>query len=132
MNVPATTQDLFTEIRELILNARQHVATQVNTELLATYWQIGRMIVEHEQNHQERADYGKQVLKQLSKALTHEFGRGFSRSNLQNMRAFYLTYQKCQTLSGNSLSKKVVNWRPFSRHITPHAVKCMWGDSYVS
>lgn len=54
MNVPATTQDLFTEIRELILNARQHVATQVNTELLATYWQIGRMIVEHEQNHQER------------------------------------------------------------------------------
>lgn len=100
MNVPATTQDLFTEIRELILNARQHVATQVNTELLATYWQIGRMIVEHEQNHQERADYGKQVLKQLSKALTQEFGRGFSRSNLQNMRAFYLTYQKCQTLSG--------------------------------
>ena len=77
MNVPATTQDLFTEIRELILNARQHVATQVNTELLATYWQIGRMIVEHEQNHQERADYGKQVLKQLSKALTQEFGRGF-------------------------------------------------------
>lgn len=100
MNVPATTQDLFTEIRELILKARQHVATQVNTELLATYWQIGRMIVEHEQNHQERADYGKQVLKQLSKALTQEFGRGFSRSNLQNMRAFYLTYQKCQTLSG--------------------------------
>ena len=100
MNVPATTQDLFTEIRELILNARQHVATQVNTELLATYWRIGRMIVEHEQNHQERADYGKQVLKQLSKALTQEFGRGFSRSNLQNMRAFYLTYQKCQTLSG--------------------------------
>lgn len=100
MNVPATTQDLFTEIRELILKARQHVATQVNTELLATYWRIGRMIVEHEQNHQERADYGKQVLKQLSKALTQEFGRGFSRSNLQNMRAFYLTYQKCQTLSG--------------------------------
>lgn len=63
MNVPATTQDLFTEIRELILKARQHVATQVNTELLATYWQIGRMIVEHEQNHQERADYGKQAFK---------------------------------------------------------------------
>ena len=92
MNVPATTQDLFTEIRELILKARQHVATQVNTELLATYWQIGRMIVEHEQNHQERADYGKQVLKQLSKALSQEFGRGFSRSNLYNMRLFYLDY----------------------------------------
>ena len=48
----------------------------------------------------ERADYGKQTLKELSKALTAEFGKGFSRANLQSMRSFYLTYEKCQTLSG--------------------------------
>ena len=48
----------------------------------------------------ERADYGKQTLKELSKALTNEFGKGFSRANLLNMRSFYLTYEKCQTLSG--------------------------------
>ena len=47
-----------------------------------------------------RADYGKQTLKVLAKELTNEFGKGFSRSNLQNMRQFYLTYEKCQTLSG--------------------------------
>lgn len=76
------------------------MATQVNSELLNTYWNIGRIICEHEQSDPERADYGKQTIKELSKALTKEFGKGFSRSNLQNMRQFYLTYQKCQTLSG--------------------------------
>lgn len=76
------------------------MATQVNSELLNTYWSIGRIICEHEQSDPERADYGKQTIKELSKALTKEFGKGFSRSNLQNMRQFYLTYQKCQTLSG--------------------------------
>ncbi len=91
---------MINEIRELLLNARQHVAVQVNIELLSTYWNIGKIIVEHEQENKERADYGKQTLKQLSKELTAEFGKGFSRSNLQNMRAFYLTYLICQTMSG--------------------------------
>jgi len=72
----------------------------VNNELLSTYWNIGRIIAEYEQTVPERADYGKQTLKELSKALTNEFGKGFSRANLQNMRSFYLTYEKCQTLSG--------------------------------
>ena len=57
-------------------------------------------MVEHEQQSKERAEYGQQTLKELSRVLTKEFGKGFSRSNLQNMRAFYLTYQKCQTPSG--------------------------------
>lgn len=56
--------------------------------------------VEYEQRNQIRAEYGKQILKELSRELTREFGKGFSRSNLQNMRAFYLTYEKCQTPSG--------------------------------
>lgn len=56
--------------------------------------------MEYEQQSQLRAEYGKQTLKELSKELTREFGKGFSRSNLQNMRAFYLAYEKCQTPSG--------------------------------
>ena len=94
------TNSMINEIRELLLNARQRVTVQVNTELLSTYWNIGKIIVEYEQENKERADYGKQTLKQLSKDLTEEFGKGFSRSNLQNMRAFYLAYPICQTLSG--------------------------------
>ena len=88
------------EIRELLENARKNVAQQVNTQLLTPYWNIGRIIVEYEQQNQIRADYGKQTLRELSKELTREFGKGFSRSNLQNMRAFYLAYEKCQTVSG--------------------------------
>ena len=71
------TDSMMNEIRELLLNARQRVAIQVNTELLSTYWNIGKVIVEHEQENKDRADYGKQTLKQLSKELTKEFGKGF-------------------------------------------------------
>ena len=91
---------LVTEIRTVLQNARSNAARQVNSELLAAYWHIGRIICEYEQTVPARADYGKQTLKELSRTLTKEFGRGFSRSNLQNMRLFYLCYQNCQTLSG--------------------------------
>ena len=92
--------DMINEIKEVLLSARQNTARQVNSELLAAYWNIGRIIVEYEQSSKERAEYGKQTLKELSKTLTKEFGKGFSRSNLQNMRAFYLTYPKCQSVTG--------------------------------
>ncbi|WP_300264075.1 PDDEXK nuclease domain-containing protein [uncultured Cloacibacillus sp.] len=88
------------EIKTVLDTARRKAASQINRELLNTYWQIGQIICEYEQSQPERADYGKQTLKELSKALTREFGKGFSRSNLQNMRAFYLTYPNRQTLSG--------------------------------
>ncbi len=95
----AYTDSMIDEIRELLLNARQKVATHINTELLSTYWNVGRIIVEHEQNSNERAAYGKQQLRQISKELTKEFGRGFSVSNIQFMRRFYQTYQIQQTVS---------------------------------
>ena len=95
----AHTDSMINEIRELLLNARQRVAVQVNTELLSTYWNIGKVIVEHEQESKDRADYGKQTLKELSKGLTKEFGKGFSVSNLQFMRRFYQSYQIQQTVS---------------------------------
>lgn len=88
------------EIKEILNTVRQEVAREVNTQLLITYWKIGEIIVRYEQNENFRAEYGSQTLKQLSKELTEEFGRGFSRSNLQNMRAFYLTYEKCQSVTG--------------------------------
>jgi predicted nuclease of restriction endonuclease-like (RecB) superfamily len=79
--------------------ARQNVARQVNNELLTAYWNIGRIIIEHEQNSKERAEYGTQTLKELSKTLTAEFGKGFSVSNIQFMRRFFQTYQIQQTVS---------------------------------
>ena len=98
-----STDRLYTEIAELLNSARQAVATQVNTALLATYWNVGRLIVEDEQNSQQRAEYGKQILQALSKKLTKEFGKGFSRPNLHWMRLLYIKYPICQTLS-NKLS----------------------------
>ena len=88
------------DIKSVLDAARANVVRQVNSELLDAYWNIGRIIVEYEQSSPERADYGKQTLKELARVLTAEFGKGFSRSNLQNMRTFYLAYEKCQTLSG--------------------------------
>lgn len=80
------------EIRQVLDNARSNVARQVNSELLNTYWNIGRIICEYEQTLPGRADYGRQTLRSVSKALTKEFGKGFSVSNIQFMRRFYQTY----------------------------------------
>ena len=94
-----SSNNLYGQIAELIQSARKQVATQVNTALLVTYWNVGRIIVEDEQKSEFRAEYGKQVLKELSKRLTNDFGKGFSVSNLQYMKRFYLKYQKQQTVS---------------------------------
>ncbi len=102
-NTKLSKNALYFQVVELIQEARKQVATQVNTALLTTYWNVGRLIVEDEQKSEHRAEYGKQVLKELSKRLTEEFGKGFSRSNLYWMRELYIKYPICQTLS-NKLS----------------------------
>lgn len=94
------TETLVTEIRNILASARAKVARAVNNEQLMAYWSIGQIIVKHEQNGEIRAEYGKQTLRELSKRLTNEFGRGFSASNLYNMRLFYLTHQIFQSLTG--------------------------------
>ena len=102
-SVISTTQVLapaVSEIRSLLEASRKNVAQQVNQELLSTYWKIGEIIVRYEQNDSVRAAYGEKTLPQFSKVLTKELGKGFSRSNLQNMRLLYLNYPICQTLSG--------------------------------
>lgn len=83
-----------------MIDARSKIAVTINNELLIAYWNIGRIIVENEQLGLDKAEYGSQLLKNLSKELTQEFGRGFSRSNLHNMRLLYLNYPICQSLSG--------------------------------
>lgn len=91
---------LLESIKKIILTSRKNIVRSVNTEMLSAYWDIGRLIVEDEQKNQERAKYGEQILKTLSKRLTAEIGSGFSMTNLSFMRRFYLTYQKFQTMSG--------------------------------
>ena len=76
MNDLLNNNSMIKEIKELLLTARQNVAVQVNSELLTTYWQIGRIIVEHDHDNNVRSNYGKFTLKQLSNELTKEFGRG--------------------------------------------------------
>ena len=89
---------MIEEIQTIMLTARENAAYQINSELITAYWNIGRVIVENEQNNDIRAEYGKETLKQLSRQLTKDFGKGFSVSNLQFMRRLYQTYQIQQTL----------------------------------
>ena len=88
----AAQPDLYKGIRDLLLAARTQVRQTVNTAMVQTYWQIGRLIVEGEQGGEQRAAYGKQVLPVLAKRLTAEFGKGFSASSLWNYRQFYLDF----------------------------------------
>ena len=98
---------LFQQVAVLLKNAQQQVLRTVNSTMVYTYFEIGRMIVEEEQNGKERAEYGKKILKGLSEQLTKEFGKGFSVDNLQNMRKFYLTYSNYETLSSISEDLKI-------------------------
>ncbi|MEA1849471.1 MULTISPECIES: DUF1016 N-terminal domain-containing protein [unclassified Chryseobacterium] len=85
---------LLQNISSLLDNARKKVAVAVNQTIVLTYYEIGRMIVEDEQNGGNRAEYGKAVLKDLSLRLTEKFGKGFSVENLDRMRFFYKTYSE--------------------------------------
>lgn len=95
---PSNTK-FFSQIVDVLQSARSKVVQTVNQTMVLTYFEIGRMIVEEEQDGKERADYGKQILKELSDVLTKEFGKGFSVDNLENMRRFYVVYGKSETLS---------------------------------
>jgi predicted nuclease of restriction endonuclease-like (RecB) superfamily len=98
---------LVSDISSLLEQARRTSVRTVNSILTATYWQIGRRIIEFEQKGQARAPYGEQLLARLSRDLTKKHGRGFSRANLQQMRLFYLFWEICQTPSGK-LEARVV------------------------
>ncbi|MFR7991908.1 MAG: PDDEXK nuclease domain-containing protein [Lachnospiraceae bacterium] len=90
---------LISNIEQTVAIAKEKLATSVNTTMTETYWQIGKYIVETEQDGKIKAAYGKKLLTTLSHELTLRLGKGYSRPNLNNMRKFYLKYPKCQTVS---------------------------------
>ena len=93
---------LITDIKSILQTARNKAFTAVNFAMVEAYWQIGKRIVLEEQNGNHRAEYGSHLIKELSKQLSGEFGKGFSIVNLKSFRKFYLTFidsSKRQTLS---------------------------------
>ena len=82
----------YKEIQSLMETARQSVYQTANFTMVKTYWQIGKMIVE-KQGGEERAEYGKGLIKELSKQMTKDYGKSFSKRNLEMMRKFYLNFQ---------------------------------------
>ena len=86
--------ELFNSISSIINEARNRIKTTVNSAMVLSYWNIGRLIVEDEQQGKPRAKYGKMVLKELSIKLTDVFGKGFSERNLRYFRTFYLLFPK--------------------------------------
>ena len=91
---------LVGRIARLLDEGRRTTVRVANAILTTTYWEVGRQIVEFEQRGSEKAEYGDALLKRLGDDLSTRLGRGFSRSNLQSMRLFYLGWEICQTLSG--------------------------------
>ena len=95
------SNNYINEIKKILKNARQKAYIAVNSAMVEAYWEIGRRIVEEEQRGKERAEYGKEIVKNLSKELTEEFGKGFSRRTLWEMRKLYVyfsDYEKVRTL----------------------------------
>jgi hypothetical protein len=113
-----TYSGLLKEIRQLVEQARHNVVRSINTELLLTYWNVGRLIVERENEEKIDATSLRQMFIELSKELTRELGKGFSRSNLFAMRSFYLRFNRVDTVltvSGQKLKKTLKSQIPIDK-----------------
>lgn len=95
------------QVSDILKTARKNVKTAVNLAMVYSYYEVGRMIVEEEQRGHNRADYGKYIIKELSEYLTQQFGKGFSVTNLKQMRQFYQIYENDQI--GQTLSDQFPN-----------------------
>lgn len=105
--------EFIQEIKQIITHARQKAYAAINSSMVEAYWQMGKRIVEQEQLGKERADYGTQLLKLLSRELTKEFGKGFSTNSLYYFRQFYLAFpEKFPTAWG------VLTWSHFKRSLS--------------
>ena len=106
------TNNYINEIKAILSNARRQAYRAINSAMIDAYWKIGERIVLEEQNGKERADYGKEILQNLSGILTQEFGKGFSYRSLREIRQFYLTFadvEKWRTLFAK------LTWSHFQR-----------------
>jgi predicted nuclease of restriction endonuclease-like (RecB) superfamily len=102
-----STQKFFEEVRGILAQARQKAYAAVNFAMVEAYWQIGRRIVEEEQEGKERADYGEFLIRELSRQLTSEFGKGFAVTSLKNFRRFYLAFPEFQR---GSTARSLLSW----------------------
>lgn len=91
-------EDIYSEIKETLISSRNQAYSAVNFTMVQAYWQIGRIIVEHEQDGNMRADYGRSILQKLSSRLTEDFGKGFSVRTLQQMKKFYVMFPNTNAL----------------------------------
>ena len=120
----------YTQIKEILENARKKTYAAINFAMVEAYWEIGKRIVEA-QGGNEAAEYGKRILKELSILLSKDYGKGFDESNLRRMRQFYLCFRKCDTLchelswSHYRLIIKVDNEKARQFYIS-EAVKSNW------
>lgn len=105
--IPPVNRDFLQGVSEVLAKARKNAKTAVNLSMVYAYFEIGRMIVEEEQHGSNRAAYGKEILKELSVYLAKIYGKGFSVTNLKQMRQFYLTYANDQI--GQTLSDQFKN-----------------------
>ena len=92
-DVTVRQNGVYESIKTILLSARDNTYRQVNFIMVEAYWNIGKQIVEEEQNGEDRAKYGSYLIKELSKRLTEDFGKGFTSTNLKMMRQFYCTFQ---------------------------------------
>lgn len=102
-----TQETLYRDIRAVLESARSSAYRAVNTAMVQAYWQVGRLIVEHEQGGRKRAAYGEAVLDDLSQRLTADFGKGFTTTNLKYMRSFYLAFPIRHALRDESAAGRV-------------------------
>ncbi len=89
--------DFYSSVKELLQQARKRIYRNIQSEMVLTYWKIGKMIVE-KQGGQERAKYGDGLIKELSVQMTKDFGKGFTEANLRYMRMFYSAFPNCHAV----------------------------------
>ena len=112
-----TYNTLLRNIGELLNKGRKNAIQRVDNILVETYWNIGKQIIEFEQNGKEKAEYGTSLLKNLSTDLKNKYGKGFSKSNIYLMRLFFIKCGKFQTVSGKLNWSKYCELLPISDYL---------------
>ena len=100
-------KNIYASVKNLLIEARKKVYSSINSTMVTTYWNIGKRIVEEEQRGKNKAEYGEYLIRYLSGKLTKDFGKGFSKSNLERMRLFYLTYKNQVVTIAATLSRQL-------------------------
>ena len=122
-------RNFFKDIRQIIEQAKQKAYSAVNFAMVEAYWNIGRRIVEEEQKGKTRAEYGKRLVKELSKHLAAEFGKGFSEANIWNFRQFYLTFKSDEILYTLRRELSWSHYRLIMRVESPSAREYYMGEA---